>query len=1116
MCSEGQADRAHLRAGAATRTRGSRASFVLARTGSSRVLAASLGLAVVFSVAVTTALAGFGARALPEAVHQRLASAPGTSIVISGQVGAARASADTRVIDSLFRSALAGVPFTMAMGRWSGQFALPQPHNSNLTPTIQAAALAGVASHVGLAAGKWPGPYRPGQPVAVALPVSTARMLGLSVGEVLTLHATQTGALVRLVVAGLYRVRDPASPYWQLSLLGTAGELVTGSFVTYGPMLVDPDALGPGGLTAGDASWVVRADTARIPPASMSQLQRRLSRALSVLQGRQSLGGLQVSTRLPKTLSELVSSLPVSRSLLLIGSLELVLLALAAVALAARLLASQREEETALLNARGAASGQLALASLAEAVLLAVPAAAAGAVLGSYGAGLLLSASGLPASGARGLNGMSRVITEGAWWPAVIIAVLAVIVMVWPAFRPSRPGEARARRGRQAALSATARVGLDVALIGLGLLALWELRRYSAVQRLSGGGLGIDPVLAAAPVVALAGIALVPLRLLPAAARRLDRVSARTRHVDAALAGWQVSRRPQRQTGPILLVVLAVATGTLALAQYQSWRQSQLDQASFAAGADVRVDLPSPLPLGRGGVLARARGVVSAMPVASYYSGFSILALDPRAATRTVLLRSDLSPLPAAGLWQRIMPARASPGLALPGKPARFGITAMMRPAAAQRLGALSVVLSVQDGSGIVYQVSAGTLPADGRYHKLIATLSAIRQAAYPLHLLGLSASYTMPGLPPPVPARVAAKHPRQQAPAAHSTFLISGLAVSDRASGRLPPPFTHGAALASWHPTAAAAGLADPRARGTPPSVAAWRAGAGGAVLTFTAGSGGLFERPWPPPIPVSGQLSVTAGNPAAPLPVIATTAFLSSAGAGVGDLVTLPVGSVSVPARVVAEVRGFPTVASGQPAVIVDLAWLGEFLTTRSQPPLPVTQWWLETGSGAPAGLPPGAAVTTRASLAANLLADPLAKAQQLSLLVIVTAAGLLACLGFGVSVAAAVRERRLTDAVLAALGVGPASRAGQLCLEQMMISLPAAAAGALIGVILAWLLVPAVTLTSTAAAAFPPAQVEIPLALVALLALAVAAVPVAAAATTIGYQPDPAAQLRAGESA
>jgi hypothetical protein len=43
--------------------------------------------------------------------------------------------------------------------------------------------------------------------------------------------------------------------------------------------------------------------------------------------------------------------------------------------------------------------------------------------------------------------------------------------------------------------------------------------KYTAVPRLAGGSLGIDPVLSVAPVLALAGAALLPLRILPAAAR---------------------------------------------------------------------------------------------------------------------------------------------------------------------------------------------------------------------------------------------------------------------------------------------------------------------------------------------------------------------------------------------------------------------------------------------------------------------------------------------------------------------------------------------------------------------------------------------------------------------
>ena len=50
-------------------------------------------------------------------------------------------------------------------------------------------------------------------------------------------------------------------------------------------------------------------------------------------------------------------------------------------------------------------------------------------------------------------------------------------------------------------------------------------------------------------------------------------------------------------------------------------------------------------------------------------------------------------------------------------------------------------------------------------------------------------------------------------------------------------------------------------------------------------------------------------------------------------GDVVPLPVGNASVPVRLVAKVRAFPT-ADAQPAVIVDLAWLEDALSRQSQP--------------------------------------------------------------------------------------------------------------------------------------------------------------------------------------
>ena len=88
----------------------------------------------------------------------------------------------------------------------------------------------------------------------------------------------------------------------------------------------------------------------------------------------------------------------------------------------------------------------------------------------------------------------------------------------------------------------------------------------------------------------------------------------------------------------------------------------------------------------------------------------------------------------------------------------------------------------------------------------------------------------------------------------------------------------------------------------------------------------------------------------------------------------------------------------------------------------------------------------------------------------------------------------------------------RLAQLCLEQLALSVPAAAAGLLAGIGLAWLMVPAITLTAGATGPVPPALTVVPLGQAAALALIIAALPVAAAALSVARRPDPAAQLRA----
>ena len=120
-----------------------------------------------------------------------------------------------------------------------------------------------------------------------------------------------------------------------------------------------------------------------------------------------------------------------------------------------------------------------------------------------------------------------------------------------------------------------------------------------------------------------------------------------------------------------------------------------------------------------------------------------------------------------------------------------------------------------------------------------------------------------------------------------------------------------------------------------------------------------------------------------------------------------------------------------------------------------------------------------------------------------------------GFLASVAAP-RERGRDLAVLDALGATPGQLTRLLCLEQALLSFPAAAGGLVLGLFLTRLIVPAVTLTSGASQPVPSVLVEIPMVPVLLIAAAVAVTPVAAAGISILRGTATVARLRAEEEA
>ena len=544
----------------------------------------------------------------------------------------------------------------------------------------------------------------------------------------LRLRDQGTNALVSFDITGVFTRRQgsgAANSYWNLSYIPASGMSTESGSTTYGPLIVSQAAFGTA-LTMSSGSWVGQPDMTAFSDSDLNPVAANLTSLSKSLPTASFLNGAQLTTSLPSVLSGADSDLVVARSVLVISALQLLVLAIAALLAVARLLAAQREGESALLVARGATRSQLTRLTAAEVVPLSALVSIAGAVAGIWLAGALASA------GPLGTAGIQLAGRPGSWSDAtaaaLVVAVIAVAALLAPGATPS-PTAARVRRGRQAMVAGVARAGLDIALVVLAVLAGWQLRQYSAAS--NGGTAGIDPVLALAPALALAAGSVAALRLLPLAARTTDRLAARGKGLVTSLAGWQFSRMPIRQGSAALLLIMAVAAGTLALAQHESWTRSASDQAIFATGGDVQVNLPAQLEPGGVGAVTDARGVTHSLAVAAdiQASPGEMVAVDSAQAPQVARLRGDESRLPAASLFRAITPSGGLPGAVLPAPQpgARAGtirLTAALglhlpvstrdSRALAAQLGPVTVTLTILDATGSAYQVAAGTLVADG------------------------------------------------------------------------------------------------------------------------------------------------------------------------------------------------------------------------------------------------------------------------------------------------------------------------------------------------------------------------------------------------------------------
>ncbi|MFB6769023.1 FtsX-like permease family protein [Streptomyces sp. NPDC056337] len=1096
------------------------AGFVLLRARAHRLLLAAALLTVLLTTAVLTTLTAYSGAVGDAALRHALAdprNAADTALVVKADVPEEGRGKADRTVREGARDTFGGLPVTVREMARSGAYSLPgtlrPPGERSDDPDLTYFAALDPAQ-VRVTEGRLPHEDAQGSGGAVeaALPTAAAERLDLRPGARLTLADRFDGPDVVVEVTGLYRPADAAAPYWRLDDLAGRG-VKKGGFTTYGPLLTAPGVPAGGAVSAGPSGWLATADFSSVTAGRTDELREAARGGMAWLRERPVLSGsTAATTSLPEVFDRLDRSLLVSRSTLLVVALQLALLAGCALLLVARLLSAERAAERRLLRARGASRARLGSLAALEALLLAVPALVLAPLLAGPLTRLLAGQGSLDRIGLRldvpGWGGGRVWLTAGA---AALGCALAVTL---PALTSSLNAQGRVR-----ALPAPLRAGADVGLLVVAGAAYWQLSRQTsgAVSGDGSGALGIDPLLVAAPALALLAGTVLTLRLLPPVARLAERRAAGGRGLTSALAGWQLSRRPMRGAGPVLLLVLAVALGMLAIGQGTSWERSQDDQADFQAGAPVRVLAAGSVGPGRTESYADVEGVREVAPAArstlqlSADRAATVLALDTGRAADTMLLRPDLSDEPAGALLPPLGTEEPAAGAQVPAGTARLGLTATLRGGpgggAESATGPADVTVTVRDRYGVPFRLPAGELPADGRRH----TLELDVPPGGPLTVTGVELLTAQP-------AGRAERHrltlTELTATAADGTVRRPALPRSWTASAR-----GDGSAAS---PDADTSPTKPRLATSGPPSV--------------EYGTGYLPADLFGLPSAVTLRLDVV--QPAPPrLTAVATDRYLDSAGARVGQSVDVPLDGRSVPVRIVRSVRALPTTAAPDAAastdaatptdpakdggaLLLDLPSVNRVLQAKYGEALAPTEWWLRPEPGGTSGVVTAlrafpdlepSQVVVRDELAAGLRDDPFGAGPEAAFTAAAGVAAALAAVGFAVSATGSLRERGAEFAILRALGAPRRRLARTVAVEQAVLLVLALLVGTALGAVLTRAVIPLIVLTPQAAHPVPDVLVALPAGRVALLLAGVAVTPLLVTAVLALRRTDPASALR-----
>lgn len=999
-------------------------------------------------------------------LHRELEAAPPAdrSVIVRTQILADRLDgADNAVVPELER-VLAPTGGDIVRVLRSSPYAAADAAAGSVTDLTLFAAYEGIEDHATLTEGAWA--TAGAAPIQATLSEGAAAALGVRAGDTLRLVSRlDASRLVDVAITGVWRP-DPADPWWMGEPLALSGSEEGGSFTTHGPLVVAADDLVTGALAQPlDAQWRAIPALAGFTPANVDEVaavtasaEERINAALPFT------NRAQVLTKLPQILASVDRSVLVTQAGILLLLVQFGVLAAYAIVLVAALLLERRRTETALLRARGGGLSHLVAMSLGEALLVTVPAVIAAPWL----AALLVQAVRLnPALEGVGLE--PPLPGPSTFAVAAMGGLVALLALTIPTVASAvNIAGVRAAVGRQVGRTLPQRLGLDLVLVLVAIIALAQLRLYGApITRNARGALGVDPLLVAAPAIGLLAGAVIAIRLVPRLAELMERVLARGRGLVPALAGRQIARRPLRYTRAALLLILAAALGTFASAHAATWTRSQADQAAYAAGADVRLQ-PGPrsaIPAASlGGAIRAVPGVTAATPVvdAAIQLGTTLRdgqlrGIDGAAMADIVRLRDDATGEATRSALRALGAAREpAPGLAIPAGTQRLSLTVDSEVAPVEGFDPVA-----KGNDGLTFSLLL--LDADGRLVRVPGSSGELGTSGVRLEAPLVGSDGASVALPATIAAvQLAVTTGEGANVVADGHVDVTGLAASPDATGDtwMPLPVTGGRTRIAIEGNSSV--------ESNPPASLPERID----VTQLFARQRLLYQR------------SLVPGD--APVaPVLVGPAFLERTGASVGDTLHASAFGVPLTIRIVGEVDGFPTLDGAKPFALIDGLALDLVRLDAGAAPVDTSEWWVATEDGSSAGVAAAVAaepisaqaVVDRTAVQTDLVGDPLGLGVIGILGLGSIAALLFAAIGFLVSVTVGTAERLGELALLKALGLGPRALLTWLSAESVALLVVGLLAGVGLGLVLAWLALPFATLTANGEPPVPAPVVVVP---------------------------------------